>query len=792
MLDLGLQGAWTWSSGCLDLVFRVLDLVFMVLGLGLQGAWTWSSGADLVFRCLDLVFRVLGLGLQGAWTWSSGCLDLVFRCLDLVFRVLGLGLQVLGLGLQGLDLVFRCLDWSSWGLDLVFRVLGLGLQVLDLVFMGLDLVFRCLDLVFMGLDLVFRVLGLGLQGAGLGQVLGLGLQGAWTWSSGAWTWSSGAWMLGLGLQGAWTWSSGAWTWSSGCLDLVFRVLGLGLQGAWTCFMGWTWSQVLGLGLQGLDLVFMGLGLGLQGAWTWSSWCLDLVFRVLDLVFRGLDLVFRCLDLVFRCLDLVFRCLDLVFRVLGLGLQGAWTWSSGCLDLVFRVLGLGLQGACLHGTGLQDLVFRCLDLVFMGLGLGLQGAWTWSSGAWTWSSGAWTWSSGAWTWSSWCLDLVFRVLGHGLHGAWTWSSGCLDMVFMVLGLGLQGAGLGLQGAWTWSSGAWTWSSWGLDLVFRCLDLVFMGLDLVFRVLGLGLQVLGLGLQGAWTWSSADSFSAPIEGKCFELQLELFKRGMSLPGPGTKDGPHSEINCPSDPLPVSGVPQHCSQHISHFKSAPKPQNTLTHSTQDPKHPQYTCRAPGRFFTLRTSRVAAEGYTQVSVTDGPLTKTGVTIETIRSFVKKRRKRGKRGGVKLRVRKRSLYRTPLPSVIFGNVQSLRNKLDELSGYVQFQKDFKECCVMAFTETWLTEQDQDADLRMDGFGPPFRLDRDAEATGKAQGGGVCLHVNNRYCRSVTVREKICTPDVELLSVSEFQRIFTITAVYIHPRANVASASNTLYEVLPH
>ncbi|KAK7938328.1 hypothetical protein WMY93_001654 [Mugilogobius chulae] len=105
-------------------------------------------------------------------------------------------------------------------------------------------------------------------------------------------------------------------------------------------------------------------------------------------------------------------------------------------------------------------------------------------------------------------------------------------------------------------------------------------------------------------------------------------------------------------------------------------------------------------------------------------------RSFVKKRRKRGKRGGVKLRVRKRSLSRTPLPSVIFGNVQSLRNKLDELSGYVRFQKDFKECCMMAFTETWLTEQDQDADLRMDGFGAPFRLDRDAEATGKAQGGG--------------------------------------------------------------
>ncbi|XP_074472561.1 uncharacterized protein LOC141756597 [Sebastes fasciatus] len=100
------------------------------------------------------------------------------------------------------------------------------------------------------------------------------------------------------------------------------------------------------------------------------------------------------------------------------------------------------------------------------------------------------------------------------------------------------------------------------------------------------------------------------------------------------------------------------------------------------------------------------------------------------------------------------------GNVQSLRNKVDELQGNVRFQKDFMDCCIMAFTETWLTERDQDIDLLIDGFGAPFRLDRKAEVTGKTQGGGVCLYVNKRYCSSVTVRDQICTPDVELLSVS--------------------------------
>ncbi|XP_073717881.1 uncharacterized protein [Misgurnus anguillicaudatus] len=131
-----------------------------------------------------------------------------------------------------------------------------------------------------------------------------------------------------------------------------------------------------------------------------------------------------------------------------------------------------------------------------------------------------------------------------------------------------------------------------------------------------------------------------------------------------------------------------------------------------------------------------------------------------KKRRKRGKRGGVRLRLRKMRLNRLPLPSMILGNVQSLRIETDELQGNALFLKDYKDCCVMAFTETWLTERDQDSDLMISGFGVPYRLDRNSEVTKKTQEGGVCLYINQRYCTSVTVRERICTPDVELLSVS--------------------------------
>lgn len=90
-------------------------------------------------------------------------------------------------------------------------------------------------------------------------------------------------------------------------------------------------------------------------------------------------------------------------------------------------------------------------------------------------------------------------------------------------------------------------------------------------------------------------------------------------------------------------------------------------------------------------------------------------------------------------------------------------------------------------------------FGTPFRLDRNAEVTGKTQRGWVCLHVNKQYCSpvSVTIREQICAPDMELLSWSlrpfylahEFPQIF-ITIVYIQPKANAPSTSHTMYDVI--
>lgn len=151
------------------------------------------------------------------------------------------------------------------------------------------------------------------------------------------------------------------------------------------------------------------------------------------------------------------------------------------------------------------------------------------------------------------------------------------------------------------------------------------------------------------------------------------------------------------------------------------------------------------------------------------------------KTRKRGSKGGARVRLKRQGLRRVPLPSIILANVQSLRNKTDELQANVINQHKYRDACIMAFSETWLMPTDTDSDLTISGFGAPVRLDRDSGATGKSQGGGVCVYLNQRWCNNVTVRESICTADIELLSVSvrpfyiprEFPQLF-LTVVYIY------------------
>ena len=159
---------------------------------------------------------------------------------------------------------------------------------------------------------------------------------------------------------------------------------------------------------------------------------------------------------------------------------------------------------------------------------------------------------------------------------------------------------------------------------------------------------------------------------------------------------------------------------------------------------------------------------------------------------KRGKRGGVLLKMRKR-MHKLPLPSIILGNAQSVGNKCDELIGSCKYLSEYRNANLICLSETWLTEDQADPDIP--GFSV-FRRDRCSLTTGKSRGGGVCIFVNNKWCSNVTVKETFCHEDIELLSLAlrpfylprEFPQIF-ITVVYIHPRANYKSAANILSNV---
>ncbi len=74
----------------------------------------------------------------------------------------------------------------------------------------------------------------------------------------------------------------------------------------------------------------------------------------------------------------------------------------------------------------------------------------------------------------------------------------------------------------------------------------------------------------------------------------------------------------------------------------------------------------------------------------------------LRKHRRRRKRAGVLVRLRRRA-FRHPLPTVLLANVQSLDNKLCELRARISYQRETRDCCVICLTETWITDNDETA-----------------------------------------------------------------------------------------
>ena len=63
---------------------------------------------------------------------------------------------------------------------------------------------------------------------------------------------------------------------------------------------------------------------------------------------------------------------------------------------------------------------------------------------------------------------------------------------------------------------------------------------------------------------------------------------------------------------------------------------------------------------------------------------------------------------------------------------MDELRANATHLNEYRDACMMAFTETWFDHSVSDRGSFVDGFGCPTRLDRDKKATGKEKC-GVCV-----------------------------------------------------------
>ncbi|KAI4891474.1 hypothetical protein NFI96_005401 [Prochilodus magdalenae] len=92
----------------------------------------------------------------------------------------------------------------------------------------------------------------------------------------------------------------------------------------------------------------------------------------------------------------------------------------------------------------------------------------------------------------------------------------------------------------------------------------------------------------------------------------------------------------------------------------------------------------------------------------------------------------------------TAAPSILLANIQSLENKIDELSAWIKFQHKIKSCCVLMLTETWLSAATPNTGITPADFSI-FRQDRTLDSAGTDI---------NEYIDSITSYISKCTDDI--------------------------------------
>jgi len=137
---------------------------------------------------------------------------------------------------------------------------------------------------------------------------------------------------------------------------------------------------------------------------------------------------------------------------------------------------------------------------------------------------------------------------------------------------------------------------------------------------------------------------------------------------------------------------------------------------------------------------------------------------------------------------------ILFANVQSMDNKMDELQARISTQRYVQDCSMLC--ETWLNGEIPDEPLTPGGY-TIFRADRDTERSGNTRGGGTAILVKQSWCTDCKVISRFCSEDVEYLTLRcgpyflprELQCII-VTVVYIPPSAKEEAALDNLHNMI--
>ena len=167
------------------------------------------------------------------------------------------------------------------------------------------------------------------------------------------------------------------------------------------------------------------------------------------------------------------------------------------------------------------------------------------------------------------------------------------------------------------------------------------------------------------------------------------------------------------------------------------------------------------------------------------------------RKQKRGKRGGIRARLTANP-HKPSIPTVVLANVRSLDNKLDYIRLLRSTQRTVRDCCVFVFTETWLSDSVPDCAIQLDQL-TCYRADRARVAGGKTRGGGLCVYINDAWCRDAVVICKHCSPLVEFMIIKcrpfylprEYTAILLVS-VYIPPNNNNSNRNDALNELYQH